>query len=364
MPVALPASPTSAPVVADEFVAFRTWQPLCLSSSNIVATTTRQPRVLGRTPGTPAPGSCRRHSCASDGRPWRHRTAPGLAGHRTMRLDREAAASDVSRRELVGRVDQRCVDPDRPRAGDPRRPPGAGAPTRVRSATAPEAPLPGGAGTGRHRRRGGQSGDLQVGGLRRFAARTEHALASCSARATSCWPPRRPRPRPTAGPSTPTWPRSRRSSRPVCAGVRAPWGGRPTSTTPASRSSTWTASAESPMGSWSATSGPGRPGRGRPAAGWRAGRPGRRGACGRRGPPSGGSGWSSGSPGPAWSAGRSGPSRPCAWCGPGASRRPPRASGRGRRRSPAARPARWCRRRSARTAACGTSRRSAPPAPP
>jgi energy-coupling factor transporter ATP-binding protein EcfA2 len=38
--------------------------------------------------------------------PWRHRTAPGLAGHRTMRLDRETAASDVSRRALVGRVDQ------------------------------------------------------------------------------------------------------------------------------------------------------------------------------------------------------------------------------------------------------------------
>ena len=38
--------------------------------------------------------------------PWRHRTAPGLAGHRTMRLDRETAASDVSQRALVGRVDQ------------------------------------------------------------------------------------------------------------------------------------------------------------------------------------------------------------------------------------------------------------------
>jgi 5-methylthioadenosine/S-adenosylhomocysteine deaminase len=52
----------------------------------------------------------------------------------------------------------------------------------------------------------------------------------CSARATSSWPPRPGRPASTAGRSTPTWPRSRRSSSvPGCAGAAPLWSGPPTS---------------------------------------------------------------------------------------------------------------------------------------
>ena len=77
------------------------------------------------------------------------------------------------------------------------------------------------------------------------------AWGRCSARATSCWPPRPPRPGATAGPSTPTWPRSgRRSWRPACGGGRRPSGGPPRSG--CSRSRCWppTASGSARPRSW------------------------------------------------------------------------------------------------------------------